>query len=151
MILQKEQINQWDESWCWVRDKGRRCEVDQKDHLSCVRGSVDWEGFSEGDWLLLSSPFKLFLQTGHVSCISNQGTIHSEWKKWLQGSCLTGSPTAKSSLHTGHSIQQSACSWVMLTVGRDEIFSFSAGGGPVFSNWPSNCVITASKPPCPHA
>lgn len=39
--------------------------------------------------------------------ISSQGTIQSEWKKWLQGSCLTGSPTAKSSLHTGHSILQS--------------------------------------------
>lgn len=57
---------------------GRRCGVDQKDHLSCVRGSVDCEGVSDGDWLLLSSPFKLFLQTGHVSCISNQGTIQSE-------------------------------------------------------------------------
>lgn len=31
-----------------------------------------------------------------------------------------------------------ACSWEILTVGREEIFSFSAGGGPVFSNWPSN-------------
>lgn len=39
--------------------------------------------------------------------ISSHGTIQSEWKKWLQGSCLTGSPTEKSSLHTGHSIQQS--------------------------------------------
>lgn len=28
----------------------------------------------------------------------------------------------------------------MITVGREEIFSFSAGGGPVFSNWPSNWV-----------
>lgn len=69
-----------------------------------------------------------------------------------------------------------ACSWEILTVGREEIFSFSAGGGPVFSSWPSNytdtdtyvntweehkfcrrfyslftCVITASNPPCPHA
>ena len=39
--------------------------------------------------------------------ISSHGTIQSEWKKWLQGNCLTGSPTVKSSLHTGHSIQQS--------------------------------------------
>ncbi len=31
-----------------------------------------------------------------------------------------------------------ACSEEMLTVGRDEIISFSAGGGPVFSDWPSN-------------
>lgn len=39
--------------------------------------------------------------------ISSHGTMQSEWKKWLQGNCLTGSPTEKSSLHTGHSIQQS--------------------------------------------
>lgn len=108
--------------------------VFQKDHLSCVRGSVFREGDSGGFWVLLSSPFNPFLHTGHVSCcrkreekisykclqnipptkyyptlltISSQGTIQSEWKKWLQGSCLTGSPTAKSSLHTGHSILQS--------------------------------------------
>lgn len=40
----------------------------QKDHLSCVRGSMERVGDSEGGWLLLSSPFKLFLHTGHVSC-----------------------------------------------------------------------------------
>lgn len=40
----------------------------QKDHLSCVRGSMEREGDSDGGWLLLSSPFKLFLHTGHVSC-----------------------------------------------------------------------------------
>lgn len=33
-----------------------------------------------------------------------------------------------------------ACSWVMIMVGREEIFSFSAGGGPVFSIWPNNCM-----------
>ena len=42
--------------------------VSQKDHLSCVRGSMEREGDSDGGWLLLSSPFKLFLHTGHVSC-----------------------------------------------------------------------------------
>lgn len=44
--------------------------VSQKDHLSCVRGSVEREGDSDGAWLLLllSSPLKLFLHTGHVSC-----------------------------------------------------------------------------------
>lgn len=35
-----------------------------------------------------------------------------------------------------------ACSWEILTVGREEIFSFSAGGGPVFSSWPSNYTHT---------
>lgn len=30
------------------------------------------------------------------------------------------------------------CSWEMQTVGRDEIISFSAGGGPVLSNCPNN-------------
>lgn len=53
----------------------------QKDHLSCVRGSVEREGDSGATWLLLlllSSPLKLFLHTGHVSCISSHGTIQSE-------------------------------------------------------------------------
>lgn len=42
--------------------------VFQKDHLSCVRGSVFREGDSGGFWVLLSSPFNPFLHTGHVSC-----------------------------------------------------------------------------------
>lgn len=40
-----------------------------------------------------SSPFKLFLHTGQVSCSSNQGTMQLLWKKWLQGSCRTFSST----------------------------------------------------------
>lgn len=53
-------------------DEGDRW-ASQKDHLSCVRGSMEREGDSDGGWLLLSSPFKLFLHTGHVSCC-----IHGE-------------------------------------------------------------------------
>lgn len=30
------------------------------------------------------------------------------------------------------------CSWEMQTVGREQIISFSAGGGPVLSNCPNN-------------
>lgn len=66
--------------WMYVREKKSVEEtagVSQKDHLSCVRGSVESEGDSEG-WLLLSSPFKLIRHTGHVSCISSHGTIQSE-------------------------------------------------------------------------
>lgn len=49
----------------------------QKDHLSCVRGSVEREGDSGATWLLLlllSSPLKLFLHTGHVSCCAANRT-----------------------------------------------------------------------------
>lgn len=57
-------------------DEGDRW-VSQKDHLSCVRGSMEREGDSEGGWLLLSSPFKLFLHTGHVSCCIHREEEHT--------------------------------------------------------------------------
>lgn len=53
--------------------EGWKRSVFQKDHLSCVRGSVDREGDSGAGWVLLSSPFKPFLHTGHVSCWTKGG------------------------------------------------------------------------------
>ena len=48
----------------------------QKDHLSCVLESVAREGDSGGGWLVLSSPFKPFLHTGHVSCCQGRRGEH---------------------------------------------------------------------------
>lgn len=100
----------------------------QKVHRSCTGLSLlkplpaEASGFCVGR--LESSPFKLFLHTGHVSCCerkegggkgcwgsvpldagarrgdgaaltsSNQGTMQLLWKKWLQGSCRTCSASA---------------------------------------------------------
>lgn len=67
--------NRW-ETWSFsppvLKDEDER-DSSQKDHLSCVRGSMEREGDSDGGWLLLSSPFKLFLHTGHVSCCIQRG------------------------------------------------------------------------------
>lgn len=38
-------------------------------------------------------PVRLFRQTGQLSCCSSQGTMQPLWKKWLQGSCRTCSPS----------------------------------------------------------
>lgn len=60
--------------WMWVRrTEGWDRWASQKDHLSCVRGSMERVGDSDEGWLLLSSPFKLFLHTGHVSCCGENG------------------------------------------------------------------------------
>ncbi len=78
--------------WMWARRaEGWHRWVSQKDHLSCVRGSMEREGDSDGDWLLLSSPFKLFLHTGHVSCcLATEQNIekHQLWAVLMSGLIL---------------------------------------------------------------
>lgn len=70
-ILMTASEENWSVLWDVRMETGRwGRRASQKDHLSCVRGSVEREGDSEGVWLLLSSPFKLILHTGHVSCCS---------------------------------------------------------------------------------
>lgn len=71
------------------RQTPREAREHQKVHRSCT-----WLAEASGGCRLESSPLRLFLHTGHVSCSSNQGTMQLLWKKWLQGSCRTCSATA---------------------------------------------------------
>lgn len=75
--------------WFWISLQQQTCET-----------PLNWSQNNSQTWVTNLPALKWLT-------ISSHGTIQSEWKKWLQGSCLTGSPTEKSSLHTGHSIQQS--------------------------------------------
>lgn len=70
-----------------------RAPPGQKVHRSCARLSLP-EPAPLGVCRVESSPLRLFLQTGHVSCSSNQGTMQLLWKRWLQGSCRTCSAGA---------------------------------------------------------
>lgn len=49
---------------------------------------------SPGGFVAVFCPVRLFRQTGQLSCCSSQGTMQPSWKRWLQGSCRTRSPSA---------------------------------------------------------
>lgn len=82
-----------------------------------------------GGFVAVLCPGRLFRQAGQLSYCSSRCTMQPSWNRWLQGSC---SPGASSSLHTGYSTREPTCCSVTGSVGRDWIFSSSAGGGPVF-------------------
>lgn len=47
-----------------------------------------------GGLVAVFCPVRLFRQTGQLSCCSSQGTMQPSWKRWLQGSCRTRSPSS---------------------------------------------------------
>lgn len=66
----------------------------------------------------------------------NQASLFSNNTICGQMSTLAATPSTP---HPGQTfIVLPVCSWEMQTVGREEIISFSAGGGPVFSNCSNN-------------
>lgn len=73
--------------------------MSQKDHLSCVRGSIEREGDSDEGWLLLSSPFKLFLHTGHVSCC-----VAAEQKADISSGHFSHIPYFSTNLHDAQAV-----------------------------------------------
>lgn len=50
------------------------------------------------------------LQQGQRGWAGSQGSIHPEWKPWLQGNFTTFSPTMYSSRHTAHVLHSSSSS-----------------------------------------
>lgn len=51
-------------------------------------------GVMTGGLVAVFCPVRLLRQTGQLSCCSSQGTMQPSWKRWLQGSCRTRSPSS---------------------------------------------------------